>query len=216
MITLALDASTYVGTVAVFKDLRLLSQGSAAMRGREHELLMPAVEQALRDAGVRVGDLTRVVCGAGPGSFTSLRVAASIAKGLAVGRGLPLYGVSSLALIVAANAADSRSGERFTSRLDALRGESYVAGFERRADLVIQTRALELVRDGDVTRWSEGSRIVGPDEQDPWNPHVRGLPLLGPRVFDQPVNLAAWEPVYGRLAEAQVKWEATHGRALQP
>jgi tRNA threonylcarbamoyladenosine biosynthesis protein TsaB len=31
---------------------------------------------------------------------------------------------------------------------------------------------------------------------------------------DGPVNLAAWEPIYGRMAEAQVKWEAAHGRAL--
>ena len=30
-----------------------------------------------------------------------------------------------------------------------------------------------------------------------------------------PVDLASWEPAYGRLAEAQVKWEAAHGRPLQ-
>jgi hypothetical protein len=31
----------------------------------------------------------------------------------------------------------------------------------------------------------------------------------------EPADLASWEPAYGRLAEAQVKWEATHGRPLQ-
>jgi tRNA threonylcarbamoyladenosine biosynthesis protein TsaB len=216
VITLALDASTYVGTVAVFEDSRLLSEGSAAMRGREHEALMPAVDRALRDAGVGTGDIARLVCGAGPGSFTSLRIAASIAKGLAVGRGVPLFGVSSLALIVAANGAGTSAGGRYVARLDALRGESYVAAFERRGDQLRQARALELVRDDEVPRWADGARVVGPGEPEPWNPHVRGLPWLGPGVFEQPVNLAAWEPVYGRLAEAQVKWEAEHGRALRP
>src|SRR5207302_8483912 len=103
MITLALDASTYRGTVAVLDDARVLVDATAAMRGKDAELLMPALDRAVRDAGQSLHSVERVVCGAGPGSFTSLRIAASIAKGIAIGRAIPLYAVSSLALIVAAN-----------------------------------------------------------------------------------------------------------------
>src|SRR4051812_50046839 len=69
------------------------------MRGRESEALMPAVADCLSRAAVKASELSRVVCGSGPGSFTSLRIAASIAKGVAAGACCPLFAVSSLALL---------------------------------------------------------------------------------------------------------------------
>ena len=62
---------------------------------------MPAVADALREATVDPRQLDRIVCGAGPGSFTSLRIAGAIAKGLALSAGAPLHPVSSLLLVVA-------------------------------------------------------------------------------------------------------------------
>ena len=71
------------------------------MKGAEHERLMPAVAQCCERAGVeRAATFERVVCGAGPGSFTSLRIAGAIAKGSASGVGCPLFAVPSMALIV--------------------------------------------------------------------------------------------------------------------
>src|ERR1041385_5784484 len=83
VITLALDAATYVGTVAVLRDGDVVAARETAMRGRDVERLMPAVADALDAATVRATEIGRIVCGEGPGSFTSLRIAASIAKGLA-------------------------------------------------------------------------------------------------------------------------------------
>jgi tRNA threonylcarbamoyladenosine biosynthesis protein TsaB len=218
MITLALDASTYRGTVAVLDDERVLVQGNATMRGRDAELLMPAVDEALRAAGRGVHEVQRLVCGAGPGSFTSLRIAASLAKGIAVGIGIPLFAVSSLALIVAGNVSDGpRGARRYLGVLDALRGESYVAEFEHYAGAVRQTSEMRRVPSGEVTVIAEstGARPVGPDQSDNWLPHARGVALMTAALeAEGPVNLAAWEPIYGRMAEAQVKWEAAHGRAL--
>src|SRR3954465_9975549 len=91
VITLALDASTYRGTVAVLDETRVIVETTAPMRGRDAEHLMPAVDRALRDAGATIRDVGRVVCGSGPGSFTSLRIAASIAKGMVVARDIPLF-----------------------------------------------------------------------------------------------------------------------------
>ena len=218
MITLSLDASTYRGTVAVLDDARVVVQSTATMRARDAELLMPAVNLALRDAGRAIRDVERVVCGAGPGSFTSLRIAASIAKGIAVGRAIPLYAVSSLALIVAGNVSDGpRGARRYLAVLDALRGESYVAEFEHYAGAVRQIGEMRRVPTGEVAAVAEisGARPVGPEQSDNWLPHARGVGLMTAAIEeDGPVNLAAWEPIYGRMAEAQVKWEAAHGRAL--
>ena len=88
-VMLALDASTYEGSVAVFRDSRLAAERTVAMRGEREERLMPAVADALGAAGAGAADVSAIVCGAGPGSFTSLRIAAAIAKGLAVARASP-------------------------------------------------------------------------------------------------------------------------------
>ena len=218
MITLSVDASTYRGTVAVLDGERLLYESAVGMRGRDSELLMPAVSDALGQSGRDIAQVRRVICGAGPGSFTSLRIAASIAKGIAVGRDVPLYAVSSLALIVAGNVSDGPRGvRRYLAALDALRGESYVAEFEHEAGVVRPAGAMRLVPTDDVAALAEstGARPVGPDQRDHWLPHARGVALLH-GVIDQEgaVDLAGWEPLYGRMAEAQVKWEATNGRPL--
>ena len=102
MITLALEASTYAGSVAVIRDGSVVAERDTAMRGEREERLMPAVADALTAAGVAPNAIDRVVCGAGPGSFTSLRIAAAIAKGLALVAGAPLYPVSSLMLLIGA------------------------------------------------------------------------------------------------------------------
>lgn len=220
MITLALDASTYRGTVAVLEGDRVVVETTAAMRGRDAEMLMPAVDWALREAGAGYRGIGRVVCGAGPGSFTSLRIAASIAKGLAVALSIPLFTVSSLALIVAGNVTDGpRGARRYLAALDAMRGESHIAELEHAGmgGTVTQCGETRLVRSDDVVAEAAmlGARPVGPDQPDHWLPHARGVALLLPLVNERgPVSLAAWEPDYGRVAEAQAKWEATHGRSL--
>jgi tRNA threonylcarbamoyladenosine biosynthesis protein TsaB len=102
VITLALDASTYVGSVCIARGGDVWLARTVAMRDPRSERLMPAVAAALGDAAIGLADVDRIVCGEGPGSFTSLRIAASIAKGLAVAADRPRYAVSSLALMVAA------------------------------------------------------------------------------------------------------------------
>ncbi len=229
MITLALDASTYVGTVAVLGDGgRLLAEGETAMRGRDVERLMPAVAAALERAGVAVRDVTRVVCGDGPGSFTSLRISASIAKGIAMGARAEIKRVSSLALIPA-GAADLPAGP-YLAVLDALRGEAYFQRLRREASgAVVPESGFYLGPVEVVVKAATdlGARIVAPQEvlallplgataagAPPLalGPHARGVGRLESAL--EPADPASWEPRYGRLAEAQVKWEAQHGRRL--
>lgn len=212
MIVLAIDASTYVGTVAVFDESRLLAAGETAMRGRDSERLMPLVVDMLGRARVGAAQVARVVCGSGPGSFTSLRIAASIAKGFAVGRRIELAPVSSLALIVAAN-AEAAGDQRYVAVLDALRGESYVqtlavngAGVRSLDEpRLVRREALRSVAD------SHAAELVGPGMERDWHPHAKGALRLAPRAV---ADLAGWEPDYGRKAEAQSRWETEHGRTL--
>ncbi len=212
-VTLALDASTYVGTVAVLRDGVVVAAREAIMRGEHEERLMPAVLAALADAGAMPRDVARVVCGAGPGSFTSLRIAAGIAKGIAHGAGVPLYAVSSLVLVVA-GAAPALPPGRYIAALDAMRGERYAQSLDVHADgRIVADGAPALATTAQLA--ASGVRVVGPLEADAHAPHARGVAaLLAECLAGGPVDLDAWEPSYGRLAEAQVRWEAAHERPL--
>ncbi len=212
-LTLALDASTYVGTVAVLRDGVLVSAREALMRGEHEERLMPAVLAVLADARAVPRDVARVVCGAGPGSFTSLRIAAAIAKGIAHGAGVPLFAMSSLALVVAGSEPPLAAG-RYIATLDAMRGERYAQPVVMHPDGRVTIDGVAALATVDELRATDAV-IVGPLESPPRPPHARGVAALLDRcVADGPVDLDAWEPSYGRLAEAQVRWEAAHGRPL--
>ncbi len=218
VITLALDAATYAGSVAVLDGSRVVGERSVAMRGRDAEALMPAVAAVLDECGLEAGQVGRVVCGAGPGSFTSLRIAGGIAKGIAMAGGIPLVPVSSLALIVAS--MESRSAGRVLAALDALRGEHYVELYQIADDGDISLlRGAHRVASSDVERTAEqlDARLVQAVSGVAATPHARGVANLT-KMLDAtaPADLARWEPSYGRLAEAQVKWEAEHGRPLEP
>jgi tRNA threonylcarbamoyladenosine biosynthesis protein TsaB len=211
-LTLALDGSTYAGTVAVISELdvaaarELPAAGTPGRAGRE-EGFMPMLAACLDEAGVEPGQIERVVCGAGPGSFTSLRVAASIAKGLASGTGCPLFAVSSLKLAVA-----GLSAGRYLATLPAMRGELFASLFE----VGEEGRVTELGLPAIITaalQSSEAERLSAVHIHAV--PHARGAAQLLPDIIaGGACDLDSWEPLYGRLAEAQVRWEAAHGRPL--
>lgn len=229
VVTLAMDAAAGNGTIAVLRDGVVVADADVVMRSAAEERFFPAVLAALETAGVGVADVTRIVVGAGPGSFTALRVVGAIAKGLAQGSGLPLFAVPSLALVAppsapqssatqASDEAGAPASSRWLVTLDALRGERYGALIERDAQgQVILIEQLGLVPIAEVAERAAalGALPIGPDEAIVAGPHAREVArCVGLVETLGPVDLARWEPMYGRLAEAQVKWEAAHGRPL--
>ncbi|MEP7000965.1 MAG: tRNA (adenosine(37)-N6)-threonylcarbamoyltransferase complex dimerization subunit type 1 TsaB [bacterium] len=220
MITLVVEASTYAGSAALLDGSTLLGQCSVAMRGKEHEALMPAVATLLAESGRRPEEIERIVCGAGPGSFTSLRIAASIAKGIALASGATLIPVSSLALLVASH--EPQTPGRYIATVDAMRGESYVQEFEvGPAGDVRAIGEIEVIPTSTVDQFADsaGAIALGPTRHAGALvvPHARAAAHITNQLdATAPADLAGWEPRYGRLAEAQVKWEAEHGRPLQP
>ena len=218
MITLVLEAATYAGSVALVNEGRVLAERSVAMRGRDHEALMPAVAEVLAEGSVPVAQVERIVCGAGPGSFTSLRIAGGIAKGLALAGDIPLVPVSSLVLLVVSRAGLQPG--RYLGAIDALRGEHYVSMVE--VDTAGDVRAdatFSLVPTAELSEFASrlGAQLVvaGVPSDGEAAPRARAAAQLTKLIdASAAADLAAWEPAYGRLAEAQVKWEAAHGRPL--
>jgi len=120
---LAIDTSTSHASVALeFNGAMFIEE---AFEIREHaRVLLSMVERVLSSAGTELKYLDGIVFGEGPGSFTGLRIACSVAKGLAYADDLPLYPVGSL-LAIAAQAEDLQSNARLLAMMDARMNQVY-------------------------------------------------------------------------------------------
>lgn len=216
--SVAIEGSTYGGSVAVIRERKVVAErtladsGIPSRTGRE-ERVLPSIAECLDEAGIAARDLGRVICGAGPGSFTSLRVSASIAKGIAVGAGCPLFAVSSLILTMSGQAAGI-----YLSVLPAMRDEFFVLQTEvmDSGEIIVRNAPL-IIHAGDLGNIAHklDARIIGPGQEIEAAPHARNVAgILDAVIASGPVDIDTWEPDYGRLAEAQVRWEAAHGRPL--
>ena len=231
---LAIDSATDLASVAV--GTPPLARGAAFVQGaRQHAAqILALIDQVLAPTGVRPKELEGIGLGDGPGSFTGLRIGWAAAKGLAQEAGLSLRTVPSL-MAAAAGAARLLGAVPIAACFDALRGQVYGAVYIVRLD-VIETllpptlatidelaarapvRPRAVVGDGathyaaEVQRWS-GAAPVPLEELVP--PAVSILALLDRKGAAGAItDPATAEPVYGRPAEAQAKWEARHGRPL--
>src|SRR4051812_6985793 len=95
---LAIDTSTLTASAAVLDGGRIVVERHAAAT-QTSEALLPLVDEVLREAGLAPTQLDALACGAGPGSFTGLRIGLATAKGLCFALGKPLLAVSSLAAL---------------------------------------------------------------------------------------------------------------------
>lgn len=222
-LALALDGSTYSSSIALLRDGGLVAETQVRetpgdRKSGRGDALVPLIQEMISAHGVHLSELKSVICGAGPGSFTSLRVAASVAKGIVFAAGACLYAVSSL-LLTAAGTADPLPDGDYLSVLPAMRGELFALPLTIRDGVPAASAPNHSIFPeaelGDLARAS-GSRVIGPGCELDAHPHARGAARLYEAMMASPaVDLNAWEPDYGRLAEAQVKWEAAHGRPLR-
>jgi tRNA threonylcarbamoyladenosine biosynthesis protein TsaB len=230
---LAIDTATEVASVALGSPERIRAVRSVRGARQHAAQIVLLIDQVLTLAAVQVRNLAAVVVGDGPGSFTGLRIGWAAAKGLAQDSGIPLRAVPSL--MGAAHAAAGEEVGPVAVCFDALRGQVFGAVYAfppGRVETLVApalfaisalarvapVRPLVAVGDGAV-RYAE--EVLAWTGRAPVSlealPPVAGslLALVGragaTRQLEDPGTA---EPVYGRPAEAQAKWEARHGRPL--
>jgi len=228
---LAIDTATDRASVALgIPGADPLEENMAGAR-RHAAALLPMIQRLLRRAGASLEDVSGLVLSDGPGSFTGLRVGASVVKALVQARSLPLWVAPSL-LVRAAGVA--RADAIVLAVAGALRGEVYAAAYRflperihtelapsvRRPDELMQAGFRPAVVVGEAPAeilallegWI-GRPVIGPPDGAPHATQLLGLVgrAGGARRIDA---VSEWEPVYGRPAEAQARWEMAHGRPL--
>lgn len=126
---LAIDTSSLACSAALAVDGLVCERHEE--QAREHtRLLMPMIQTVLAEAGLVAEELDAVVLGNGPGSFIGMRIAASVAQGIAHGAGLNIVPVSSLAAVAAQVFAETDAAEVVVAQ-DAHLSEVYLGAYRR-------------------------------------------------------------------------------------
>ena len=124
---LAFDTSTEHLSIAVQHGDAVRTHAGAG-GAQASATLIPTVQRLLTEAGLALGDLHAIVFGRGPGSFTGLRTACSVAQGLAWGAGVPVLPIDTL-LAVAEAARSAHGATHVLALLDARMNEVYAAEY---------------------------------------------------------------------------------------
>lgn len=223
---LALETATRTASVAVVEGTGLADARVLAEREREvathSDVLLALIDDVLREAGAALAELGGVAVGAGPGSFTGLRIGLATAKGLCFAAGKPLYAVSTLAAL--ALQAGAHGDVAVVPVLDAKKGEVYAGAYrvanDRAPVALADERALppEALADY-VAALDRRAAVLGtgveayPDEisarldviantrSTPTAAAVARLALAADEA-----DLAGVAPSYCRLSEAELNW----------
>lgn len=205
MLLLALDTATPAVTVALHDGTAVLASSSQVDARRHGELLLPAVDRVLEEAGTRLDAVTGIVVGVGPGPYTGLRVGLMTADTFGLALGVPVHGLCTLDGLAYASGLD----EPFVVATDARRKEVYWA---RYTDARTRVTEPAVDRPGDLDLAAlpvvgAGARLYPdafPDARDPEHVQAASLAALAAEKLAAGAELVPPRPLYLRRPDAQV------------
>lgn len=208
MLLLALDTATPAVTVALHDGSSVVAASSQVDARRHGELLLPAVDRVLADAGRRLDAVTGIVVGVGPGPYTGLRVGLMTADTFGLALGVPVRGVCTLDGLAHESGIE---GGPFVVATDARRKEVYWA---RYADPRTRLTDAAVDRPADIADAVAGLPAVGagallypetfPDARAPEHVSAASLASLAAQKLAAGEELLAPRPLYLRRPDAQV------------
>jgi len=160
---LALDTSTEWMSIAVQRrGVATPWQTTASGGAHSSTHLIPEIQRLMALAQLRFDELDAIVFGAGPGSFTGLRTACSVAQGLAFGANLPVLPVDTLLAVAEEARWQLGNSEtlRVTAMLDARMDELYTAYYEFDSNLWRQDKDYRLIKP-EVLEWDGVGVLAG-------------------------------------------------------
>jgi tRNA threonylcarbamoyladenosine biosynthesis protein TsaB len=154
---LAIDTATERCSVALLIDDRVIERATVTPRGHA-DLVLPMVDEVLKEAGLTLQQLDGLAYGRGPGGFTGVRIAVGVAQGLAYGAQLATVGVSNLAAVAQQFAV---AGARILVCMDARMNEVYWCRFEATPDGLVAPAVPERVDRPDAVQAADATVFAG-------------------------------------------------------
>ncbi len=224
---LAVETATQLVGCALWADGRPLASFTVVAGRRHSEILMPAIDDLCRRAGLRPADLDAVAVDVGPGLFTGLRVGLAAARSIALALEVPAAGVTSLEVlafphrcrpVTVAPVVDARRSEVFWARYGPRTGDGLVEAHppaladpeQLAAELASLQGEVLVVGDGawryrDVFE-RQGLHLGGP--ADIWPSPLVVAEIAAVRLAKpRPAGSGLPEPLYLRQADVRIRWE---------
>lgn len=196
---LAIDSSAGAASVAVTEDKKILSE-CYINKGLTHsQTLIPMVDFALKNAGMKAGDIDVFAVTNGPGSFTGVRIGVAAIKGLAMGADKPCFGVSTLEAM--ANSLKLWGSFTVCCVMDARCSQFYTATFYcKNGNLkrLTDDRAVSSQELIDGLKKTEGKIVIAGDGANLLYDSVKDII---PEAVLAPENLK-WQRAYGAAVSA--------------
>ncbi|WP_406383325.1 tRNA (adenosine(37)-N6)-threonylcarbamoyltransferase complex dimerization subunit type 1 TsaB [Streptomyces sp. NBC_01618] len=210
MLLLAVDTATPAVTVALHDGTSVVAESGQVDARRHGELLLPAVDRVLAEAGVKLDAVTDVVVGVGPGPYTGLRVGLVTAATFGSALSVPVHGICTLdGLAYAAGqtglegpfavATDARRKEVYWARYEDCRTRVTEPAVDRPADIAEQLASVPVVGAGAVL-YPEAF----PDARRPEHVSAGALAALAAERLAAGAELLPPRPLYLRRPDAQV------------
>jgi tRNA threonylcarbamoyladenosine biosynthesis protein TsaB len=231
MKVLAIDTSNLVMGIAVLDEGKVLGEYITNLKKNHSIRVMPAIEQLMKETGVKPAELDRIVVAKGPGSYTGVRIGVTIAKTLAWTLKKELVGISSLEVLAQSGKYfngftvplfDARRTQLFTGVYGQADSGEFENLWEDRIILLkdwlekLQTTDKKVLFVGnDLPIHQEtisevlGSQAVFGHVSD-HNPRPSELGRIGMQRESDEIH--SFTPSYLQLAEAEVNWLKSQGK----
>ncbi|API88670.1 tRNA (adenosine(37)-N6)-threonylcarbamoyltransferase complex dimerization subunit type 1 TsaB [Marinilactibacillus sp. 15R] len=223
---LAMDTSNQSMSVAVIENNQILAEKTTNVKRNHSIQLMPTIEYVIRDANLTIDNIDRIAVAKGPGSYTGVRIAVTVAKTLAWTKGIELVGISSLKVM--AGNAQQLKGSLIVPIMDARRGNVYTGLYTYQNEELI-----ELERDKHISaeEWAKELaskhktvQMIGTDLEKHLPlfkhclkenlillpsyqqlPRASVLAMLGAQA--ETIDIHTFVPEYAKLTEAEENWK---------
>ncbi|MFE4858205.1 tRNA (adenosine(37)-N6)-threonylcarbamoyltransferase complex dimerization subunit type 1 TsaB [Streptomyces sp. NPDC056670] len=207
MLLLAVDTATPAVTVALHDGTSVVAESRQVDARRHGELLLPAVDRVLAEAGLALDAVTDLVVGVGPGPYTGLRVGLVTAATFGSVLGVPVHGLCTLDGLAYASgieepfvvATDARRKEVYWARYDDFRTRAGEPGVDRPGDIAEQLSGLPVVGQGAVLYPEAFPEARGPEHQS-----AGALAALAAEKLAAGSEFLPPTPLYLRRPDAQV------------
>jgi tRNA threonylcarbamoyladenosine biosynthesis protein TsaB len=138
---LAFDTSTTACTVAIQTTDGNVIESHQVAPMQQARLILPVIQDLLKSAGITISQLDAIAYGCGPGSFTGIRIASSVAQGIAFAANIPVVQISSLAALAQTAYTENQLNKILVAvdaRMDEIYWASYVVNSHGLVDLIGQ------------------------------------------------------------------------------